>query len=75
VHRVDRIDDIVAMWDVGRARDAAWTNAEALWAIRDDAALAQAYLDSLDRMVGFAGRGLLVPADTWLQKLGRAFRL
>jgi hypothetical protein len=74
VHRVDRLDDIVAMWDVGRARDAAWTNAEALWAIRDDAALAQAYLDSLDRMVGFAGRGLLVPADTWLQKLGRAFR-
>jgi Family of unknown function (DUF5995) len=75
VHRVDRIDDIVAMWDVGRARDAAWTNAEALWAIRDDAALAQAYLDSLDRMVGFAGRGLLVPADTWLQRLGRAFHL
>jgi hypothetical protein len=75
VHRLDRIDDVVAMWDVGRARDAAWTNAEALWAIRDDAALAQASLDSLDRMVGFAGRGLLVPADTWLQKLGRAFRL
>jgi hypothetical protein len=75
VHRVDRLDDIVAMWDVGRARDAAWTNAEALWAIRDDAALAQAYLDSLDRMVGFAGRGLLVPADTWVQRLGRAFRL
>jgi hypothetical protein len=75
VHRVDRIDDVVAMWDVGRARDAAWTNGEALWAIRDDAELAQAYLDSLDRMVGFAGRGLLVPADTWLQRLGRAFRL
>lgn len=75
LHRVDRIDDVVAMWDVGRARDAAWTNAEALWAIRDDAGLAQAYLDSLDRMVGFAGRGLLVPADTWVQKLGRAFRL
>lgn len=72
VHRVDRLDDIVAMWDVGRARDAAWTNAEALWAIRDDG-LAQAYLDSLDRMVGFAGRGLLVPADTWLQRLDRAF--
>ena len=75
VHRVDRIDDVIAMWDVGRARDAAWTNGEALWAIRDDAALAQAYLDSLDRMVGFAGRGLLVPADTWLQRLGRALKL
>jgi Family of unknown function (DUF5995) len=73
VHRCDRIDDIVAMWDVGRARDAAWTNGEALWAIRDDVALSQAYLDSLDRMVGFAGRGLLVPADTWLQRLSRLF--
>ena len=28
VHRVHRIDDVVAMWDVARARDAAWTNAE-----------------------------------------------
>ena len=71
VHRFDRIDDVVAMWDVGRARDAAWTNGEALWAVRDDAGLSRSYLDTLDRMVGFAGRGLLVPADTWLQKLGR----
>jgi len=71
VHRFDRIDDVVAMWDVGRARDAAWTNGEALWAIRDDAGLSQAFLDTLDRTVGFAGRGLLVPADTWLQQLGR----
>jgi len=71
VHRFDRIDDVVAMWDVERARDAAWTNGEAMWAIRDSADLSAAYLDSLDRMVGFAGRGLLVPADTWLQKLAR----
>ena len=74
VHRFDRIDDVVAMWDVERARDAAWTNGEAMWAIRDSADLTAAYLDSLDRMVGFAGRGLLVPADTWLQKLARLFR-
>jgi hypothetical protein len=71
VHRFDRIDDVVAMWDVERARDAAWTNGEAMWAIRDSADLSATYLDSLDRMVGFAGRGLLVPADTWLQKLAR----
>jgi hypothetical protein len=73
VHRVDRLDDIVAMWDVGRARDAAWTNAEALWALRASPDLSARYLVALDRMVGLAGRGLLVPADTWLQKLGRAF--
>jgi hypothetical protein len=74
VHRVDRIDDIVAMWNVRRARDAAWTNAEALWAIRDDADLSRDYLATLDRMVGLAGRGLLVPADTWLQRLARRLR-
>src|SRR5262249_18610570 len=35
VHRLHRIDDVVAMWDVGRARAAAWTNGQALWALRD----------------------------------------
>jgi hypothetical protein len=72
VHRLQRIDDVVAMWDVGRARDAAWTNAQALWALRDEPPLARDYLLALDRMVGFASRGLLVPADSWLLKLGRA---
>ena len=72
VHRLRRIDDVLAMWDVGRARDAAWTNAQALWALDDARPLASDYLDTLDRMVGFASRGLLVPADSWLLKLGRA---
>jgi hypothetical protein len=72
VHRLRRIDDVVAMWDVGRARDAAWTNAQALWALDDEPPLASDYLVALDRMVGFASRGLLVPADSWLLKLGRA---
>jgi hypothetical protein len=71
VHRFHRIDDVVAMWDVDRARDAAWTNAQALWALGDDP-LAGDYLLTLDRMVGFASRGLLIPADSWLLKLGRA---
>ena len=34
--------------------------------------LARDYLLALDRMVGFASRGLLVPADSWLLKVGRA---
>jgi hypothetical protein len=55
------LDDVVAMWDVERARDAAWVNAQALWALRDAGPLRQAFLDSLDRTVGFAGRGLLRP--------------
>jgi hypothetical protein len=74
VHRIHRIDDVVAMWNVSRARDAAWTNAEALWAVRDSPRLSRDYVAALDRMVGLAGRGLLVPADTWLQKLARRLR-
>jgi hypothetical protein len=73
VHRFRRIDDVVAMWDVDRARDAAWTNAQALWALGGESALAGDYLLALDRMVGFASRGLLVPADSWVLKLARAF--
>jgi hypothetical protein len=75
LHRFDRLDDVVAMWNVRRARDAAWTNADALWALRHDPALSARFVETLDRTVGFAGRGLLQPADTWLQKLGRRLHL
>ena len=54
-------DDRIAIWKVSRARDAAWVNAQTLWALRDVPALQRRYLDVLDRTVGFAGRGLLMP--------------
>ena len=72
VHRFHRVDDVVAMWDVARARDAAWTNGRALWALQDDHPLANAFVLTLDRTVGLAGRGLLLPADTLLGRLARA---
>ncbi len=74
VHRFHRIDDIAAMWNVERARDAAWTNAHALWALRDEPKLAAEFLATLDRMTGMAGRGLLIPADSMLQRLARVFK-
>jgi hypothetical protein len=49
------------MWKVGRARDAAWVNGETLWALRGLPQLRAEYALTLDRMVGFAGRGLLRP--------------
>lgn len=55
------VDDVIAIWKVERARDAAWTNAETLRALRVSPDLADAFLVALDRMVGFAGRGLLRP--------------
>jgi Family of unknown function (DUF5995) len=56
-----RIDDVIAMWSITEARNAAWTNAEALWALRDHPDLTAAFEDTLDGTVGFASRGLLVP--------------
>ena len=56
-----RIDDVVAIWSVSESRNAAWTHAQMLWAIRDDAGLTRAFEDALDGTVGFAGRGLLIP--------------
>ena len=72
VRRFDRIDDVVAMWDLRRAREAAWTNAETLWSLRSDADLRGEFARVLDRMVGFAARGLLVPVDTALSRLARS---
>ncbi len=54
-------DDRIAMWNVSRARDAAWVQGEALWALRSTGFLERRYLETLDHLVGFAGRGLLVP--------------
>ncbi|MGH7359210.1 MAG: DUF5995 family protein, partial [Candidatus Rokuibacteriota bacterium] len=56
-----RIDDVLAMWKVGKAREAAWVNAETLWALRGAPGLRAEYAATLDSMVGFAGRGLLRP--------------
>jgi hypothetical protein len=74
LHRMGRADDVVAMWDVRRARDAAWTNGLALWHLRDDPELAAQFLLSLDRMVGLAGKGLLAPPRSALGRLGRFLR-
>jgi hypothetical protein len=58
---IGKADDRIAMWNVALARDAAWTQAETLWELRRIPPLASRYLATLDRVVGFAGRGLLVP--------------
>ena len=71
LHRFHPIDDVLAMWDIERAREAAWTNGQALWALRDQASLSAEFVLALDHMVGFASRGELVPANSLLQKLGR----
>jgi hypothetical protein len=54
-----RLDDVLAMWSVARARDAAWDGAHTLTHLPEFAR--ERYLDALASTVGLAGRGLLVP--------------
>jgi hypothetical protein len=42
LHGFDRIDDVLAIWNVRQTRAAAWANGEALWALRGDAQLLRA---------------------------------
>jgi Family of unknown function (DUF5995) len=62
------LDDVVASFSVARARDAAWVHGQTLWHLRDSPELTAAHLATLERMVGFAGRGLVRPT---LLGLGR----
>ena len=56
-----RLDNILAMWGVGEARDTAWANSEVLWHIRDNPILRKAHLYSVDKITGAFGRGLIIP--------------
>ena len=58
-----RLDDVLAMWKVRKARETSWTNAEILWQIRGVQLLRNKFLRTLDRLTGFAGRGLLISID------------
>ena len=52
---------IVDSWDIDKARDVAWVNVEAMWAIRHLDSLANRYRAALARTVGMASRYLLTP--------------
>ncbi len=56
-----RIDDVVGMWSVTRARDAAWTHAQTLAELNRIPTLRGDYLDALGGLVELSSRGLLVP--------------
>ncbi len=67
IGHVDRslgpVDDVLAIWNVHKAREAAWIHGETLWQLRRVPGLRVEYVHALDRLVGFAGRGLLRPVS------------
>ncbi|MFF5312014.1 DUF5995 family protein [Streptomyces massasporeus] len=57
----DPLTHLLGSWSLDRARDAAWTAARALWALRELPDVAGEFTERLDTAVGFAGRMLLTP--------------
>ncbi|WP_309094806.1 DUF5995 family protein [Streptomyces sp.] len=57
----DPLTHLLGSWSLERARDAAWTAARALWALRGLPDLAGEFTERLDTAVGLAGRMLLTP--------------
>ena len=64
--------DVVAIWSVERARDAAWENAQMLWELRRLPILRERCRLNLDRLTGVVGRGLLAPVALRIGRVARA---
>lgn len=59
-HVLGQVDDAIGRWSIDAARDTAWASAELLWSIRADSFGTGLLLTCVDRLVGLAGRGLLM---------------
>ncbi|MFD9434451.1 DUF5995 family protein [Streptomyces sp. NPDC060002] len=57
----DPLTHLLGSWSLERARDATWTTARALWALRRLPDVAGEFTERLDTAVGFAGRMMLTP--------------
>lgn len=57
----DPLTHLLGSWSLERARDATWTTARALWALRRFDDVAEEFTERLDTAVGFAGRMMLTP--------------
>ncbi|MFF3850741.1 DUF5995 family protein [Streptomyces sp. NPDC002328] len=61
----DPLTHLLGAWSLERAREATWSAARALWALRGLPDVAEEFTDRLDAAVGFAGRMLLTPLPAW----------
>ncbi|QDY75835.1 DUF5995 family protein [Streptomyces qinzhouensis] len=57
----DPLTHLVGTWSLERARDAAWSAAGLMWAVREMPGLAGEFTERLDTGVGLVGRCLLTP--------------
>ncbi|WP_112467998.1 DUF5995 family protein [Streptomyces triticisoli] len=57
----DPLTHLLGAWSLERAREAAWSAARSLWALRRLPDVAEDFAQRLDAAVGFAGRMMLTP--------------
>lgn len=56
-----RLDDILAMWGVRKARETAWLNAQLFWPFRNNTFIAKLKHKAVDNITSAFGRGLIIP--------------
>jgi hypothetical protein len=56
-----RLDNVLAMWGVRKARDTGWSYSEILWHFRNNPVYRKIHIHAVDNVTGFAGRGLIIP--------------
>ena len=54
------LEDLMANWSVGNARQAAWDHSQSLWEVRNAPAVRDSSLHALDGLTELAGNGLMV---------------
>jgi hypothetical protein len=67
---VSHLEDTIAAWNMAAAREAAWVNAEVLWAVRGIPPLWSRHVDSMDGIAALAGKTLLVPVPVVIAAAG-----
>jgi uncharacterized protein DUF5995 len=55
------LEDLVAAWGMGRARETAWSNAEVLWHLRQEPPLDSRLMGTLDGLTTLTNKALLIP--------------
>jgi Family of unknown function (DUF5995) len=55
------LEDLVAAWAMGRARETAWSNAEVLWHLRQEPPLDSRLMGALDGLTTVTNKALLIP--------------
>ncbi len=59
--KLGRVDDVIAMWKIHKARATAWDNAEVFWHLRNAELPRKLFEHNLANLVELSSRGLLIP--------------